>query len=58
MVACHRYASCHSSSNFALPDSFIPERWLPDTQDAQVASDQKDVLQPFSLGLRNCLGKK
>lgn len=55
IVACHHYASYHSTSNFALPDEFIPERWLG--TDARFASDKKDVLQPFSLGPRNCLGK-
>jgi hypothetical protein len=46
----------YSSFNFTLPDSFIPERWL--NIDPRFASDKKDVLQPFSLGPRNCLGKK
>jgi cytochrome P450 len=52
----HHYASYHSLSNFALPEEFIPERWL-DT-DPRFAEDKKDVLNPFSLGPRNCLGKK
>lgn len=56
VVACHHYASYHSSSNFAWPDSFIPERWLGN--DPRFTNDKKDVLQPFSLGPRNCLGKK
>ena len=55
-VACHHYASYHSASNFALPNEFIPERWL-DT-DSRFNSDKKDCLNPFSLGTRNCLGKK
>ncbi|CRG82736.1 Isotrichodermin C-15 hydroxylase [Talaromyces islandicus] len=53
-VSCHHYASYHSKANFALPNEFIPERWLGD---ARFQSDKKDVLQPFSLGPRNCLGK-
>ncbi|KAJ5864249.1 uncharacterized protein N7529_006165 [Penicillium soppii] len=53
-VACHHYASYHSESNFTFPDQFIPERWLGD---AGFERDQKDVLQPFSLGPRACLGK-
>ncbi|KAJ5664695.1 hypothetical protein N7462_011508 [Penicillium macrosclerotiorum] len=56
VVACHHYATYHSSSNFALPDNFIPERWLG--KDARFDGDKKDALQPFSLGPRNCLGKK
>ncbi|KAJ5818156.1 hypothetical protein N7474_003747 [Penicillium riverlandense] len=55
IVACHHYASYHSSSNFTFPNDFIPERWLG--IDARFNKDKKDVLQPFSLGPRNCLGK-
>ena len=56
IVACHHYASYHSASNFALPDDFIPDRWLD--IDSRFASDKRDVLKPFSLGPRNCLGKQ
>lgn len=55
-VACHHYASYHSESNFAFPDKFMPERWLG--SDPIFADDKKDVLQPFSLGPRVCLGKQ
>ncbi|CAG8927155.1 unnamed protein product [Penicillium salamii] len=55
VVACHHYASYHSESNFRYPDQFIPERWL---DDPAFANDRKDVLQPFSLGPRGCLGKE
>ncbi|KAJ5591827.1 uncharacterized protein N7459_002196 [Penicillium hispanicum] len=55
VVACHHYASYHSSSNFSFPNDFMPERWLGN--DARFEKDKKDVLQPFSLGPRNCLGK-
>ncbi|CAG8400839.1 unnamed protein product [Penicillium salamii] len=54
VVACHHYASYHSESNFRYPDQFIPERWLGDPA---FENDRKDVLQPFSLGPRACLGK-
>ncbi|KAI2672411.1 hypothetical protein CBS147355_8131 [Penicillium roqueforti] len=54
-VACHHYASYHSESNFAFPDKFMPERWLG--SDPIFADDKKDVLQPFSLGPRVCLGR-
>ncbi|KAI5926239.1 cytochrome P450 [Camillea tinctor] len=39
---------------FYLPDSFIPERWL---DEERFANDKKDMLQPFSYGPRNCIGK-
>ncbi|KAF2141517.1 uncharacterized protein K452DRAFT_327154 [Aplosporella prunicola CBS 121167] len=52
------WAAYRSARNFALPNDFIPERWLtgPDA-DARFAHDDKSVLQPFSVGPRNCLGK-
>ncbi|OJJ47271.1 hypothetical protein ASPZODRAFT_151782 [Penicilliopsis zonata CBS 506.65] len=55
-VSVAHYSTYHSSSNFADPDSFIPERWL-DNPDARFSADKRDVLQPFSYGPRNCLGK-
>ncbi|KAK1975033.1 cytochrome P450 [Colletotrichum cereale] len=44
----------HDEKHFALPDSFIPERWLGD---ARFANDIKSALQPFSVGPRNCIGR-
>ncbi|KAI1206483.1 cytochrome P450 monooxygenase [Annulohypoxylon truncatum] len=44
----------HNPSNFALSESFIPERWMGDPR---FANDKKDAFQPFSTGARNCLGK-
>lgn len=44
-----------SPLNFENPTSFIPERWLPGTG---YDDDRRDVLQPFSVGPRNCIGKK
>ncbi|CCT76004.1 related to isotrichodermin C-15 hydroxylase (cytochrome P-450 monooxygenase CYP65A1) [Fusarium fujikuroi] len=43
-----------SAYNFKDPRQFIPERWLGDTK---YASDNRDVLQPFSTGPRDCIGK-
>ncbi|KAI4088664.1 MAG: hypothetical protein LQ344_005902 [Seirophora lacunosa] len=53
-VSTHHYASYHASANFARPEEFLPTRWL---DDRAFYNDSKDVLQPFSLGPRNCLGK-
>ncbi|KAF5864524.1 hypothetical protein ETB97_007356 [Aspergillus alliaceus] len=50
------YSAFRASSNFTDPDSFIPERWLDD-KDPRFETDKKEVLQPFSYGPRNCLGK-
>lgn len=49
-----QWAAYRSPLNFKDPDSFVPERWLPD---GGYDSDRKEVLQPFSFGPRNCLGK-
>ncbi|EMR61768.1 putative cytochrome p450 protein [Eutypa lata UCREL1] len=51
---CLKNADYHPQKNFTLAESFIPERWLGD---ARFVNDKKDILQPFSFGPRNCLGK-
>ena len=49
------WAATHSPKNFALPEEFVPERWL---DDPRFANDDKQASQPFSMGARNCIGKK
>ncbi|KAJ5930554.1 hypothetical protein N7466_006047 [Penicillium verhagenii] len=49
-VSTHHYASYRSAANFALPEQFIPERWLGN--DERFNNDKRDALQPFSLGPR------
>jgi cytochrome P450 len=76
-VACHHYASYHSSANFYKAGEWHPERWLDPSHPLSPASvakqnpdnasyqddaegfsmDNKDVLNPFSLGPYGCLGK-
>ncbi|EMD94546.1 hypothetical protein COCC4DRAFT_45065 [Bipolaris maydis ATCC 48331] len=46
----------HLPSNFAHPEKFAPERWLPNAPLAY-SNDRKNVFQPFSTGPRNCVGK-
>ncbi|KAL9125172.1 MAG: hypothetical protein Q9217_005582 [Psora testacea] len=53
-VAISYLAICRSSRNFTEPNTFVPERWLGDPR---FASDQRSVVQPFSIGPRNCIGK-
>ncbi|GAB1217298.1 hypothetical protein ATERTT37_006536 [Aspergillus terreus] len=53
-VAVHHLAAYHSPLNFEQPADFIPERFI----DTSAFQDQRDVLQPFSVGPRNCIGKK
>lgn len=43
-----------SSQHFADPDAFHPERFLGDTK---YAGDKRHVVQPFSVGPRNCIGQ-
>lgn len=54
-VSVSHWSAYHSPRNFHMPDDFIPERWL---DDPRFNIDDKEVLQPFSYGPRNCLGKK
>ncbi|KAI6711662.1 hypothetical protein JHW43_005807 [Diplocarpon mali] len=49
-------AAYSSSSNFIHAQSYLPERWLPDP-DSLFSGDEKAVLQPFSQGPRDCVGK-
>ncbi|KAK0642551.1 Cytochrome P450 monooxygenase rdc4 [Lasiodiplodia hormozganensis] len=53
-VSVAQYAAYRSPLHFKDPDSFIPERWLPGTGHDD---ENRDILQPFSLGPRNCIGK-
>jgi cytochrome P450 len=56
-VGIPQFAAYTSPLNFVEPDSFAPERMLPE-HDAKFDKDRKAVLQPFSAGPRNCIGKK
>ncbi|KAL8791875.1 MAG: hypothetical protein Q9195_005537 [Heterodermia aff. obscurata] len=52
------YSTFHHPDNFDQPESFLPDRWLPETRNGPpFANDNKDCMQPFSFGPRNCLGK-
>jgi cytochrome P450 len=47
-------SASHNPLNFRNPDDLIPERWIGE----EYFSDIREAMQPFSLGPRNCLGKK
>lgn len=55
-VAVQQYSTHRSDSNFVDALSFHPERWLANP-DPTFAKDDREALQPFSQGPRNCLGK-
>ncbi|KAL9012746.1 MAG: hypothetical protein Q9173_002509 [Seirophora scorigena] len=50
------FAANMSATNWANPTSFVPERWIAPYGD--YAQDQRQSLQPFSLGPRVCIGKQ
>jgi cytochrome P450 len=56
-VGIPQFAAYTSPLNFVEPDSFAPERMLHE-HDVKFDKDRKAVLQPFSAGPRNCIGKK
>ena len=53
-VHLNQFAAYRTAFNFKDPDEFVPARWLGDRR---YDSDRKDILQPFAMGPRNCLGK-
>jgi cytochrome P450 len=55
-VCVSSWGASHSACNFADPDSFIPERFLPDAS-PKFANDVKKAAQPFSTGPRGCIGR-
>lgn len=60
IVTVYQLATNHNPANFADPDSFRPERWLPSTHplyNPMFANDDRACFRPFSYGTRDCLGK-
>ncbi|KAL2261273.1 hypothetical protein VTK26DRAFT_4494 [Humicola hyalothermophila] len=53
-VGVSQWSAYQSEQNFRDPNQFIPERWLGEPR---YADDKRDVLQPFSIGPRNCIGR-
>ncbi|RFU29708.1 hypothetical protein B7463_g6647, partial [Scytalidium lignicola] len=53
-VGVNHYAAYHSPLNFSRPEEFIPERFI---DVAAFSDDRREVLQPFSVGPRNCIGR-
>ncbi|OJJ77740.1 hypothetical protein ASPBRDRAFT_202658 [Aspergillus brasiliensis CBS 101740] len=59
-VSVNQSAAYRSPLNFYRPEEFRPERWLPQAKNdpsSPFYHDNREVLQPFSVGPRNCLGR-
>ncbi|KXJ89060.1 cytochrome P450 [Microdochium bolleyi] len=62
-VVLTQYAAHRSPANFAEPETFAPERWLPrgshtESDDSgRFAGDNPEAWLPFGTGARACLGK-
>ena len=57
VVSIPQWSTYQSSSNFAFPSVFAPERWLEDPTYRSYSNDRKEAFQPFSLGSHSCPGK-
>ncbi|KAJ4396731.1 hypothetical protein N0V93_000952 [Gnomoniopsis smithogilvyi] len=60
LVTVYQDSTFRNPANFADPDSFRPERWLPASHplyNPMFANDNHDSFRPFSFGVRDCLGK-
>jgi cytochrome P450 len=53
-VATHTWSVQRNPACWMKPEEFIPERWL----DKEYEGEDKSASQPFSLGLRACIGRK
>jgi cytochrome P450 len=55
-VGIYHYAIFRNPDYFVDVDEFIPERWIG--TEGRFANDKRGVVQPFSFGPRNCIGRK
>jgi len=49
-----QYAAYRSKRNFTDPETFAPDRFMDNEAYAQ---DKRSIMQPFSVGPRNCIGQ-
>ncbi|CAG8045280.1 unnamed protein product [Penicillium salamii] len=54
-VSMSPYSTFHAADHFKYPDTFIPERWLSETDEFK--DDNRAAFQPYSHGPQNCLGQ-
>ena len=55
LVGVYHWAAGHYSGAWKDADAFVPERWLPDSEEFK--DDKHGVMQPYSAGARNCVGQ-
>lgn len=55
VVSVAQWPMNHSARNFSEPFSFKPERFL---EPESFPGDILEAVQPFSMGPRDCIGKK
>jgi cytochrome P450 len=53
-VGIPQFAAYRSSRNFKNADTFAPQRFL---DDEEYKDDKRSIIQPFSVGPRNCIGQ-
>lgn len=56
-VTMNLWAANRSQRNFHRASEFLPERWT-ESRPAAFEGDNRSVLNPFSIGPRNCIGIK
>lgn len=54
-VGIYHWVMFRNPNHFRDVEEFIPERWLGDER---YKDDNRNVVQPFSYGPRNCIGRK
>ena len=57
-VEVQQWSMNHSEDNWAEPWAFRPDRFLADPNDVKKEGNKLEALQAFSVGPRNCIGRK
>lgn len=57
-VEVQHWSANHSSDNWADPWKFQPDRFLASPEEAKEQGNKLESLQAFSVGPRNCIGRK
>jgi cytochrome P450 len=55
LVGVYHWVAGRYSRAWRNADSFIPERWLPNSN--EYSEDWRNVIQPYQVGPRNCAGQ-